>query len=53
MRAAGIVGVSRRRGTVVTTRRDKEARPAPDLVGRDFSAGADDLEDARFGRLQW
>ena len=27
MRAAGIVGVSRRRGTVVTTRRDKDARP--------------------------
>src|SRR5438105_5229375 len=40
MRAAGIVGVSRRRGTVVTTRRDKDARPAPDLVDRDFSASA-------------
>jgi len=40
MRAAGIVGVSRRRGTVVTTRRDKAARPAPDLVDRDFSASA-------------
>jgi putative transposase len=40
MREAGIVGVSRRRGTVVTTRRDKEARPAPDLVDRDFSASA-------------
>jgi len=40
MRAAGIVGVSRRRGTVVTTRRDKAARPAPDLVDRDFSAAA-------------
>ena len=40
MRAAGIVGVSRRRGTVVTTRRDKDARPAPDLVDRDFSAAA-------------
>lgn len=38
MRGAGIAGVSRRRGTVVTTRRDKEARPAPDLVDRDFSA---------------
>jgi putative transposase len=36
----GIVGVSRRRGTVVTTRRDKDARPAPDLVDRDFSASA-------------
>src|SRR5260370_1049083 len=40
MRATGIVGVSRRRGTVVTTRRDKDARPAPDLVDRDFSAAA-------------
>jgi len=40
MRAAGIVGVSRRRGTITTTRRDKEARPAPDLVDRDFSASA-------------
>jgi putative transposase len=36
MRAAGIVGVSRRRG--VTTRRDGEARPAPDLVDRNFTA---------------
>ena len=37
MRAGGIVGVSRRRG-VVTTRRDKDARPAPDLVDRNFTA---------------
>lgn len=37
MRVAGIVGVSRRRG-VVTTRRDREARPAPDLVDRNFTA---------------
>src|SRR5438128_9386042 len=36
MRAAGIVGVSRRRG--VTTRRDRDARPAPDLVDRNFTA---------------
>jgi len=33
MRTAGIVGVSRRRG-VITTRRDRDARPAPDLVDR-------------------
>jgi putative transposase len=38
MRAAGLVGASRRRGGVVTTRRDKETRPAPDLVDRDFTA---------------
>ena len=37
MRAAGIAGVSRRRG-VVTTRRDPNARPAPDLVDRNFTA---------------
>ena len=38
MRAAGLVGASRRRGGSTTTRRNKEARPAPDLVDRDFSA---------------
>jgi putative transposase len=37
MRATGIAGVSRRRG-VVTTRRDADARPAPDLVDRNFTA---------------
>lgn len=40
MREAGLVGVSRRRGGVVTTRRDRVARPAPDLVDRNFSAEA-------------
>jgi putative transposase len=38
MRAAGLVGASRRRSGVTTTRRDKEARPAPDLVDRNFVA---------------
>ena len=38
MRAAGLVGASRRRGGPITTRRDKQARPAPDLVDRDFQA---------------
>jgi putative transposase len=43
MRKAGLEGVSRRRGTK-TTRRDADARPAPDLVDRDFSAtGPDQL----------
>ena len=41
MRAAGIAGVSRRKG-VRTTRRDARARPAPDLVQRDFSADRPD-----------
>ena len=35
---AGIRGVSRRRGFVVTTRRDKEQKAAPDLVNRQFVA---------------
>jgi putative transposase len=38
MRAAGLVGASRRRTGVTTTRRDKDARPAPDLVDRNFVA---------------
>ncbi len=38
MRGAGLVGASHRRGGPVTTRSDREARPAPDLVDRDFSA---------------
>jgi len=37
MRRAGLRGVCRRR-YVVTTHRDSDARPAPDLVERDFSA---------------
>src|ERR1700737_1726646 len=37
MRAAEIVGVSHRRA-VITTRRDRDARPAPDLVDRNFTA---------------
>jgi putative transposase len=38
MREAGLVGASRRRGGVTTTRRDQDARPAPDLVDRHFVA---------------
>jgi putative transposase len=38
MRAAGLVGASHRQGGPTTTRRDKEARPAPDLVDRKFTA---------------
>ncbi len=36
MRTAGIAGVSRRRFTT-TTKRDRDARPAPDLVQRNFA----------------
>ena len=39
MRQAGLTGVSRRRG-MRTTQRDETARPAPDLVARDFTAAA-------------
>jgi transposase InsO family protein len=41
MRAAGLQGVSRRKW-VSTTVRDADARPAPDLVQRHFSAKAPD-----------
>ena len=41
MRQAGLAGVSRRKGPR-TTRRDTEARPAPDLVERRFHADAPD-----------
>jgi putative transposase len=37
MRVDGLAGVSRRKG-VRTARRREEARPAPDLVGRNFAA---------------
>ena len=44
MREAGIAGASRRRSTKTTTREQRAARVAPDLVDRDFSAaGADQL----------
>jgi len=43
MRALGLAGVSRRKSTR-TTRRDPDARPAPDLVDRNFTApGPDQL----------
>jgi putative transposase len=40
MRRAGLRGVSRRRGFVITTRRDRAQPHAPDLVGRRFVAAA-------------
>lgn len=42
MRQAGIRGISRRRGYIVTTQRDERQRPAPDLVQRQFRATAPD-----------
>jgi putative transposase len=43
MRVQGLAGVSRRK-SMRTTRRDPDARPAPDLVDRDFTApGPDQL----------
>jgi putative transposase len=41
MRERGIVRVSRRKSTI-TTIRDKDARPAPDLVDRNFRTNAPD-----------
>jgi len=41
MRKLGLAGVSRRKGTR-TTVRDRDARPAPDLVDRDFTAAGPD-----------
>jgi putative transposase len=41
MKAAGLAGVSRRKSTT-TTRRDRSARPAPDLVDRQFAADKPD-----------
>lgn len=41
MREAGLRGASRRKGCW-TTRRDKDARPVPDLVERSFAADAPD-----------
>jgi putative transposase len=41
LRAMGLAGVSRRKGAI-TTRRDRDARPAPDLVDRDFTADGPD-----------
>ncbi len=38
MKAAALAGVSRRK-SIRTTRRDRSARPAPDLVDRNFVAG--------------
>lgn len=38
MRGAGLVGACHRGSGQTTTRRDQDARPAPDLVDRKFTA---------------
>ena len=43
MRHAGIVGACHRGAGPTTTRRDQDARPAPDLVDRSFKADAPDV----------
>ena len=43
MREAGLVVTSRRHGGPVTTRREREARPTPDLVDRNFAAAKSNL----------
>jgi putative transposase len=40
MRDAGLIGASHRHSGPTTTRRDKDTRPAPDLVDRNFTATA-------------
>ena len=42
LRDAGLVGACHRRGGPTTTRRDAQARPAPALVDRTFTADAPD-----------
>jgi putative transposase len=42
MREAGLQGASHRKGGPVTTRADKDARPAPDLVDRNIRADGPD-----------
>ena len=42
MKELGIQGVTRRRFKTATTKRDAKARPAPDLVNRNFSADGPD-----------
>jgi len=42
MRQAGLVGASHRHGRPTTTPRDRDARPAPDMVDRNFTASGPD-----------
>jgi putative transposase len=43
MRKAGLSGVHRRTGRASPTRQDRRATPAPDLIGRDYTASAPNL----------
>jgi len=51
MRLEGVEGISRRR-RVRTTRRNREARPVPDLVERNFTADRPDRRWVAVGRLE-
>ena len=42
MRQAGLVGASHRHGGPITTRRDHDARHAPELVDRNFTTSGPD-----------
>ena len=42
MRQGGLAGACHRGSGLVTTRRDKESRPAPDLINRNFTASGPD-----------
>ena len=51
MRAAGLVGACHRGNGPTTTRRDQDARPAPDLVDRKFTAARPDQLWARLAMV--
>ena len=53
MRIAGLVGASRRRGGMITTRRDKQARPAPVCAGRDPEDLAKEFEPTAQSIHHW
>src|SRR5437899_13061255 len=50
MRAAGLVGVSRRKW-ITTTVRDRDARPAPDLAERNFVVARPDRRGSPTSRI--
>jgi putative transposase len=51
MREVGLVGACHRQGGPTTTQRDRNARPAPDLVDRNFTADAPNQLWARLAKV--